>query len=164
MKLLATKSFNGVSLDCYQDETKQDDFWATREQIGELLEYENPRISIGNIHNRNKERLDKFSAVINLITEAGARVTTIYNFKGLLEICRFSNQPKANAVMDFLWEIADEILSDPDAWIKTLEASKDSILIGNLAKLLTQNGIMIGQNKPFAWLRENGRFISSMVS
>ena len=33
----------------------------------------------------------------------------VYNFKGLLEICRYSNQPKANAVMDFLWNIADEI-------------------------------------------------------
>jgi anti-repressor protein len=35
--------------------------------------------------------------------------TTIYSFKGLLEICRYSNQPKANEVMDFLWEVADEI-------------------------------------------------------
>ena len=83
----------------------------------------------------------------------------------------------------------EDILSDPDAWIKTLEAlkaerekvaaltakaqedrpkvifaeavdaSKDSILIGNLAKLLSQNGIKIGQNKLFAWLRENGYLI-----
>ena len=28
---------------------------------------------------------------------------------GLLEICRYSNQPIANAVIDKLWEIADEI-------------------------------------------------------
>ena len=34
---------------------------------------------------------------------------TVYSFKGLLEVCRYSNQPKANDVMDFLWNIADEI-------------------------------------------------------
>ena len=38
-----------------------------------------------------------------------SRAITVYNFKGLLEICRYSNQPKADAVMDFLWEMADEV-------------------------------------------------------
>ena len=37
------------------------------------------------------------------------REVIVYNFKDLLEICRYSNQPKANAVMDFLWAVADEI-------------------------------------------------------
>ena len=32
----------------------------------------------------------------------------------------------------------------------------DSILIGELAKLIRQNGVAIGQNKLFSWLRENG--------
>ena len=32
----------------------------------------------------------------------------------------------------------------------------DSILIGELAKLIRQNGVEMGQNKLFAWLRENG--------
>ena len=37
------------------------------------------------------------------------REMTVYSFKGLLEVCRYSNQPKANDVMDFLWNVADEI-------------------------------------------------------
>lgn len=37
-----------------------------------------------------------------------------------------------------------------------LTASKDSILIRDLAKLLTQNGFEIGQNRLFAWLRKKG--------
>ena len=41
-----------------------------------------------------------------------------------------------------------------------VDASKDSILIGNLAKLLQQNGIEIGQNRLFAWLRDNHYLIS----
>ena len=113
MDLLMTRQFNGVTLDCYRNNLNSDDFWATREQIGRLLEYEYPNDSIRKIHERNQERLDKFSTSVNLTGVEGTRAVTrdviVYNFKGLLEICRYSNQPKANAVMDFLWEIADEI-------------------------------------------------------
>ena len=41
-----------------------------------------------------------------------------------------------------------------------VDASKDSILIGVLAKILTQNGISVGQNRLFAWLREKGFLMS----
>lgn len=37
--------------------------------------------------------------------------------------------------------------------------SKTSILIGDLAKLLYQNGIQMGQNRLFSWMRENGYLI-----
>ena len=109
--LVKSASFNDVELDCYVEPNQEDKgaFWATREQIGTLLEYENPADAIAIIHHRNKDRLDKFSTTFNLKGEAGLRKTTLYNFKGLLEICRYSQQPKANAVMDWLWEVADEI-------------------------------------------------------
>lgn len=35
-------------------------------------------------------------------------------------------------------------------------ASKTSILIGELAKIITQNGYNIGQNRLFGWLRDRG--------
>ncbi|MDY2963825.1 phage antirepressor KilAC domain-containing protein [Streptococcus canis] len=41
-----------------------------------------------------------------------------------------------------------------------VSASKSSCLIGELAKILKQNGINIGQNKLFQWLRTNGYLIS----
>ena len=41
-----------------------------------------------------------------------------------------------------------------------VSASKSSCLIGELAKILKQNGIDIGQNKLFQWLRANGYLIS----
>ena len=44
---------------------------------------------------------------------------------------------------------------------ETLEVSKDSILIRELAKILKQNGIDIGQNRLFEWLRENGYLIKT---
>lgn len=40
-----------------------------------------------------------------------------------------------------------------------VEASKTSILIGELAKLVRQNGVEIGQNRLFTWLRDNGYLI-----
>ena len=118
MEILTTRNFNGVALDCYKGDD-DNDFWATREQIGRLLGYSNPKNAITKIHMRNKERIDKFSKTVELrkyFNESqndtpfrNEPVATVYNFRGLLEICRWSNQPKADAVMDFLWEVADDI-------------------------------------------------------
>lgn len=44
---------------------------------------------------------------------------------------------------------------------KAVEASHTSILIGDLAKLLRQNGVQMGQNRLFAWMRDNGYLIKS---
>ena len=40
-----------------------------------------------------------------------------------------------------------------------VEASQTSILVGDLAKLLKQNGVNVGQNRLFEWLRGNGYLI-----
>ena len=40
-----------------------------------------------------------------------------------------------------------------------VETSKTSILIGELAKMLKQNGVNIGQNRLFEWLRQHGYLI-----
>ena len=40
-------------------------------------------------------------------------------------------------------------------------ASKSTILVGDLAKILKQNGVDIGQNRLFDYLRRNGYLISS---
>ena len=84
----------------------------------------------------------------------------------------------------------DEVLSNPDMLINALTAlkderqkrleaetqvekmtpkaifadavsvSKNTILIGELAKILKQNGVEIGANRLFEWLRNNGYLIS----
>lgn len=43
----------------------------------------------------------------------------------------------------------------------SVETSTTSILIGDLAKLIKQNGHDIGQNRLFQWLRENGYLIKT---
>lgn len=42
----------------------------------------------------------------------------------------------------------------------SVAASDSSILVGELAKIIKQNGVSIGQNRLFAWLRLNGFLIS----
>lgn len=58
-----------------------------------------------------------------------------------LELINQANQPKVL--------FADSVAS-----------SKQTILIGDLAKLIKQNGYDIGQNRLFEWLRSNGYLIS----
>ena len=41
----------------------------------------------------------------------------------------------------------------------SVKASKTSILVGDLARLIRQNGVLIGQNRLFRWLRDNGYLI-----
>lgn len=42
------------------------------------------------------------------------------------------------------------------AFANAIVASKSSCLIGELAKIITQNGKAIGQNRLFVWMRKNG--------
>ena len=63
-----------------------------------------------------------------------------------------------------LLQQAKETIEDmkPNALVgECLEVSKDSILVRELAKILKQNGIDIGQNRLFEWLRENGYLIKT---
>ena len=78
---------------------------------------------------------------------------------------------------DFIIQLATELKQEQERR-QTLEAqaaidrpktifadavteSKTSILIGDLAKLIKQNGVDIGQKRLFAWLRENGWLMKS---
>ena len=42
---------------------------------------------------------------------------------------------------------------------EAVTTSKTSILIGDLAKIIKQNGVEMGQNRLFSWLRDNGYLI-----
>lgn len=64
---------------------------------------------------------------------------------------------------------AHEELEEKDKQIETMKpkalfadavsSSSQSILVGEMAKLLSQNGVQMGQNRLFAWMRENGYLI-----
>lgn len=50
-------------------------------------------------------------------------------------------------------------LTPKGVFADAVSASSQSILVGEIAKLLSQNGIQMGQNRLFSWLRENGYLI-----
>lgn len=57
---------------------------------------------------------------------------------------------------------ADNETMKPKAlFADAVATSHTSILIGDLAKLIRQNGVDIGQNRLFAWLRDHGYLIGS---
>lgn len=66
-------------------------------------------------------------------------------------------------------QVAQNKIMERDRQIETMKpkaifadavvASHTSILVGELAKILKQNGINIGQNRLYEWLRENGYLI-----
>ncbi|WP_296875113.1 phage regulatory protein/antirepressor Ant [Thomasclavelia sp.] len=69
--------------------------------------------------------------------------------------------------MKFLENRCNELLLEnqqmkPKAlFADAVSTSEESILIGQLAKLIRQNGYDIGQNRLFQWLRDNGYLIKS---
>ena len=52
-----------------------------------------------------------------------------------------------------------ERMKPKEIFADAVAASRTSILIGDLAKLLKQNGVETGQKRLFIWLRENGYLI-----
>ena len=112
MTVITSKSFGALNVDVYQNDKHQ--YYMTREQIGAALEYTSPVVAIKKIHDRYADRLDALSSITNLVIEVGnhtqMRQTYVYSLRGVMEICRFSRQPKADAFMDFCWDIMESLM------------------------------------------------------
>lgn len=71
----------------------------------------------------------------------------------------------ANRTIDNLKEHNTKLIEDcermkpKEIFADAVSASKTSILIGDLAKLICQNGCQIGQKRLFEWMRANGYLI-----
>lgn len=84
-----------------------------------------------------------------------------------LELERRWNSPEAvmNRALEYSRKQVKALMEEnkelkPKAlFADAVSSSESSILIGQLAKLIKQNGYDIGQNKLFGWLRENGYLI-----
>ena len=108
LSLVKSENFGAVQCDFW--ESKNREYFMTRDQIGTALGYANPMIAIAKIHDRNKDRLDKYSVLTKLGNADGKSYDTyVYSSKGIYEICRFSRQPKADAFMDWVWNIIDNL-------------------------------------------------------
>ena len=124
-------------------------------------------------HNSNGGRQNKVDHIVKLDmakeiamiqrTDKGKQVRTYF-----IQIEKDYNSPEKIMARALL--MADKKVHKLEAQIEAdrpkvlfadaVSASKSSCLIGELAKILKQNGIDIGQNKIFQWLRGNGYLIS----
>lgn len=103
LEIVKKENFGDLECDFYKNE--KGEIFVTRTQIGQALEYSNPNDAIRMIHNRNKERMDKFSVPFKM---NGVK-TYLYNARGIYEICRYSNQPKANDFYDWIYDALEKI-------------------------------------------------------
>lgn len=76
----------------------------------------------------------------------------------------------SGSLADMLQQAAEQLrqkdieirrMKPKELFADAVATSDSSILVGELAKLLKQNGVEIGQNRLFQWMRENGYLIKS---
>lgn len=175
--------------------TKNEEPWFILSDVCKILE-------IGNSRDVSRRLEDDEKGVVIIDTLGGPQKITIISEAGLYQVVLLSRKPSAKqfkrwVTHEVLPQIRkhgaymtsskiEELLQDPEAWIKLLTALKEErlqknkllrqiesdkpkivfadavstsstrILIGELAKILKGNGIEIGQNRLFERLRQEG--------
>ena len=94
------------------------------------------------------------SEVLPSIRQTGGYQMTMPQGKELLALAVLEAQKTIEAQNKDI-----ERMKPKEIFADAVATSNTTILIGELAKLLRQNGIDIGQNRLFSWLRENGYLI-----
>lgn len=99
------------------------------------------------------------SEVLPNIRKTGAHLTPDTIEKVLTDpdtIIQIATQLKEERAKRMQAEVVIEQQKPKVFFADAVEASNSSILIGQLAKVITQNGLHIGQNNLFKWLRDHG--------
>lgn len=114
LKLITTEMFGDLPCNFYRN--MNDDILITREQIGTALEYTDPSKAIRKIHLKHRDRLESLCVrlKIDMVPQFGANLSkseeqerVYYTGRGVMEICRWSRQPKANIFMDWVWDVIE---------------------------------------------------------
>jgi prophage antirepressor-like protein len=148
LKLVTTETFNNLSCSFYRN--MNDDILLTREQIGQALEYADPSMCIRRIHLKHKDRLDPLCIRMKLgqyqigtnLTKSEEQERVYYTERGVMEICRWSRQPKANLFMDWVWDIVEkyrhnDLVSMNDFTQVANAVSSLTTTVSDLAKAMT---------------------------
>lgn len=135
LKLITTENFGELQCNFYRN--MNDDILLTREQIGTALEYKNPIKAIQKIHLKHSDRLEPLCmrAKIEGSTQIGGDLTksdeqerVYYTERGIMEICRWSRQPKANIFMDWVWDIVENYRNKEMIDITALSSALNKIV------------------------------------
>lgn len=141
LKLITTETFGDLSCNFYRN--MNDDILLTREQIGSALEYSNPQKAIQKIHSSHKDRLESLCMRIieNRVPQnggVGVGVETVYyTQRGIMEICRWSRQPKADLFMDWVWDIIEKYRANELVPVQQLDMTPISDAISSMTQAIT---------------------------
>ena len=118
--------------------------WLTGDDIGKALEYSQPRDSIQNIFERNREVLEEYSVTIKLMATDGKQYDTrVYNEEGVIIIGFLSKQPKAIAFQKSAAKILKayrhNTLPVQDSHAQQLMTTKDQLIDALQAQLTAQS-------------------------
>ena len=175
--------------------------WWVLKDICDVLELSNPSVIADRLDDDEKTKVEPKQYLGSRSNEPA----TVISESGLYNVILLSRKPEAKKFKRWITHEVlptirkhgayvtsaklEEMISDPEAWIKVLTALKDeraakerlqleaaqnepkivfadavsvsngTILIGELAKILKGNGIEIGQNRLFEKLRQDGYLI-----
>ena len=136
LKIITTETFGDLSYNFYCN--MNDDILLTREQIGLALEYKYPDDALSKIHKRHSNRLDPLSVVVKMASTDGKYYdTTLYTQRGIMEICRWSNKPKADLFMDWVWDIIEKYRANELVPIQQLDITPISDAISSMTQVIT---------------------------
>lgn len=99
------------------------------------------------------------SEVLPAIRKHGAYMTPEKIEEALLNpdtIINLATQLKQEREQRQQLQVENDQMKPKAVFADAVTTSKSSILVGQLAKILKQNGVEIGQNRLFAWMREHG--------
>lgn len=135
---------------------------ATRQAIGEWLEYADPQKAIDNILDRNPH-IEHYSTPLNLRAVDGKnRQVSVYHPIGFLLLVMESGQPKAQAmkvaVAEFVWHFAGprrmnfkeeiELMKLQRTLFNDLDRTKDAFVRQGLTERLGRVCLKLGQPMP----------------
>lgn len=157
LKLITTETFGDLSCNFYRN--MNDDILLTREQIGSALEYSNPDIALSKIHKKHNDRLDQLSVVTKLVSTDGKYYETmLYTQRGIMEICRWSRQPKANLFMDWVWDIVEKYRANELVPIQQLDITPITDAISSMTQAITTlTNNMIAMQQDIQELKQSQR-------
>ena len=132
-------------------------------QFCALFKLSNYKASNGKTNKEYLMNRDGFSLLVMGFTGKEALDWKVKYIEAFNEMEKKLNDPEflVQRSMDYLKSRCDALLLEnkelkPKAlFADAVSASNESILIGQLAKLIRQNGYEIGQNRLFEWMREN---------
>ncbi len=132
LQLIKSSKFGEVECDIYSNEKEM---FMTSTQLGQCLGYENPRISIGNIVNRNEYLKDEeFSSVIKMITGGqivSTQETRVFTEDGIYEVTMLAKTEKAKEFRAFIRKLLKSLRRGE---AKLIKPSNEQIELINIKK------------------------------